>query len=361
MAKKNKAVDEELEVEGEVEDDEVSLTYDIATYPSDNTLSVWYEMWRAGDIIIPDFQRNFVWSMKQSSLLIESFLLGLPVPQVFMYIDEENKSMVIDGQQRLLSIVFFMDGYFGSESIQGSKQVFRLQGLNEKSPYARLTFKELPEADQRKVRSAVLRAINIRQIQPKGEPTSAYHIFERLNTGGTPLKPQEIRNCVFRGELVGVLRELNQLPAWRKIIGKPTYDKHQKDVELILRIFSLTYFFENYEKPMKQFLNRTMANERYGSSAHLKAFVRDFPLVMKRILETWGERPFHLRGRLNSSALDSIVATLLNHLKVLPQNLAARFERLKGDEDFNNATILSTSDTAVIKRRFELVQRYLVD
>lgn len=361
MAKKNIAQDADLELEDEVEEDEVALTYDIATYPSDNTLSVWYDMWQTNEVIIPDFQRNFVWSIKQSSLLIESFLLGLPVPQVFVYIDEDNKSMVIDGQQRLLSIAFYLDGYFGSESIQGKKQVFRLQGLSANSPYAQKTFKELSEVDQRKLRMAVLRAINIRQISPKGEPTSAYHIFERLNTGGTPLKAQEIRNCVFRGPLVEVLRDLNQLPEWRKIIGKTTYDKHQKDVELILRIFSLTYFFNDYEKPMKQFLNRIMANERTGVSKHMKAFQHDFPLVTKHIIQALGERPFHLRGRLNSSALDSVVATLLNHLQKLPQDVADRFVRLKADKDFNDATILSTSDTAVIRRRFELTKQYLVD
>ena len=71
-----------------------------------------------------------------------------------------------------------------------------------------------------------------------GETTSIYHIFERLNTGGTPLRPQEIRNCVFRGDLVRVLRELNTDSNWRKIFGRNAFDKHQKDIELILRIFS---------------------------------------------------------------------------------------------------------------------------
>ena len=116
------------------EEDEEYIQYDIATYPSDFTLKGIQELWNNGDLVIPEFQREFVWSIKQSSLLIESFLMGLPVPPVFFYIDEENKSMVIDGQQRIMSIVFFFEGYFGLESVQGKRQVFRLNGLSSKSP-----------------------------------------------------------------------------------------------------------------------------------------------------------------------------------------------------------------------------------
>src|SRR6185312_5835259 len=193
MAKKLEQ--EDLEVDEEEDDEETYVTYDIASYPSDLTLSGLTDLWSNGDIVIPEFQRNFVWSIKQASLLIESFLLGLPVPQVFFYVDESNKYLVIDGQQRLLSIVYFLEGFFGSESIHGKRQVFRLTGLDDRSPYSKMRFQDLDDVSQRKLKGAVLRAINIRQLNPKEEHTSIYHIFERLNTGGTPLKPQEIRNC----------------------------------------------------------------------------------------------------------------------------------------------------------------------
>ena len=98
----DKYSEEDIEVEDEQEEDDISIKYDIATYPSDYTLSGIAEMWEAEDITIPEFQREFVWTIKQSSLLIDSFLSGLPVPSVFFYIDEENKNLVIDGQQRIL-------------------------------------------------------------------------------------------------------------------------------------------------------------------------------------------------------------------------------------------------------------------
>ena len=94
--------------------------------------------------------------MKQSSLLIELFLMGLPVPSVFFYIDEQNENFVIDGQQRMDSVIFFFDGYFGAETSQGKRLVFRLAGLSEKSPYHNLRFVDLKDWDQRKLRGSVL-------------------------------------------------------------------------------------------------------------------------------------------------------------------------------------------------------------
>lgn len=249
---------DELDIVEDPEEDEVYVQYDIATYPSDLTLNGIQELWEKGDIVIPDFQREFVWSMKQASLLVKSFLMGLPVPPVFFYIDEDNKSLVIDGQQRILSLVFFFEGYFGRELSHGRRQVFRLKGLSEKSPYHNLRFEDLKDSDQRKLRGSVLRAINIRQLAPTAESTSVYHIFERLNTGGTALRPQEIRNCVYRGPIISKLRDLNVDKNWRRLLGRPIPDRYQRDMEIVLRLFSLFKNWRQYEKPMKEFLNLSM-------------------------------------------------------------------------------------------------------
>ncbi len=205
----NAANQNDLFFENEEDDEESLVEYDIATYPSDFTVNGLVEMWKNKDITIPDFQREFVWTIKQSSLLIESFLLGLPVPPVFFYIDTENINLVIDGQQRIKSLIYFFEGYFGKENEQAKRQIFRLTGLNKKSPYFRKTYDDLTESEKRKLGSSVLRALNIRQLSPSNENTSIYHIFERLNTSGTPLSPQEIRNVVFRGKLVEIFKKLN--------------------------------------------------------------------------------------------------------------------------------------------------------
>lgn len=351
----------DLEIEDEPDDGAVSVVYDIATYPSDYTLSGIAQMWKDGDIEIPDFQREFVWSISQSSLLIDSFLCGLPVPSVFFYIDEENKNLVIDGQQRILSVVFYMDGYFGSESTQGKRQVFRLTGLDPRSPYAGKRFMDLEEQDQRKLKQSVLRAVNIRQLNPTGEGTSAYHIFERLNTGGTPLKPQEIRNCVFKGALSQMLKDANRDKNWRKILGKRTFDKHQKDVEVVLRLFALVGTVENYEKPMKEYLNKAMKKYGDGKSKKAEKFFALFPKVTALVAEALGEKPFHLRGPLNSSALDAVMVVLMENFgDVKPSELAGRYDKLRGNAKFRELTQLATTDTNVLRSRIELAREILL-
>lgn len=351
---------EDFAVEEEDEEDEIVVEYDIASYPSDLTISVIHEMWKEGDIVIPDFQREFVWSIRQSSLLIDSFLSGLPVPQIFFYIDEENKNLVIDGQQRILSVVFFLEGYFGFENLQGRRQVFRLTGLDERSPHHNKRYVDLEESEKRKLRSSVLRVVNIRQLSPKEDNTSVYHIFERLNTGGTPLRPQEIRNCVFRGKFASILKELNKDEYWRKILGRQQYSKHQRDAELILRVFSLTGNWENYEKPMKEFLNLNMKKNQKAGGLRVEKFSRIFPKATKYLASELGDRPFHVRGPLNTSVLDSVLATVIENLDRLPENIGERYAKLLEDKEFHDATYYGTSDIVVLQKRFQIAANYLL-
>jgi hypothetical protein len=361
MAKKNQEEFDELDILVEDDEFEPFISYDIASYPSDLTLSGIRDMWAQKDIVIPDFQRNFVWNVKQASLLIESFLLGLPVPQVFFYLDEENKSLVIDGQQRIMSVVYFFEGYFGDENLQSKRQVFRLSGLDDRSPFANKKYDELDESAQRKLRQSVLRAINIRQLSPKNENTSIYHIFERLNTGGTPLKAQEIRNCVFRGELVSKLKALNLDKNWRKILGKPKLDRHQKDVELILRVLSLSnHNWHAYEKPMKEFLNKSMQLDKTASSTRIKKFLRAFPQATSLIVQSFGEKPFHVRGPLNAAALDAVMVTIIDNIGKIPRDIDKRYLALLNDQRFINATFYGTSDVSVLHNRFIATQEILL-
>lgn len=352
--------EEDLELEDEVEDEDVAVTYDIASYPSDNTLLTLVQMWHDGDIVIPDFQREFVWSRKQSSLLIDSFLTGLPVPPIFFYVGDDNMNLVIDGQQRLLSIIFFFEGYFGKEDRQGSRVVFRLSGL-EGRRYNGKRYQDLDESDQRGLRSAVLRAVNIRQLTPVNDDSSAYYIFERLNTGGTPLASQEIRNVVYRGPLNEALKSLNADESWRAILGRPLPDKHQKDIELLLRVFSLVGTADQYEKPLKRYLNDTMGKHRDGKSQKAQAFFHVFPIVTKAIVEELGPKPFHLRGPLNVSALDAVMSVLIEeHDSVDTTSLGDRWNVLKDDADFDEHTSRNTTDAKIVHLRIQDVRQALL-
>ena len=292
-------------------------------------------------------------------MLIDSFLMGLPVPPVFFYIDEHNKNLVIDGQQRILSIIFFFEGYFGPETVQGKRQVFRLTGLSEKSPYHNARFVDLKDVDQRKLRGSVLRAVNIKQLAPRSDNSSVYHIFERLNTGGTALKPQEIRNCVYRGPIVSALRTLNRDKHWRKLLGKEAHDRYQRDVELVLRLFSLFEEWEVYEKPMKEFLNRSMGANTQFRSPKAKRFESEFPKACETIVATLGGKPFHVRGPLNSSVLDATMIAVLEHKGPMPANLKDRFRALNADESFQERIRVSTTDTFTVRARIADAKKFL--
>lgn len=138
------------EIQSEVEDQESSpVSYEIVTYPVDFALEGIVSKYKKGVIEIRGFQRKFVWNIKQSSRLIESFLLGLPVPAIFLFTDPktQNKQIVVDGQQRLMSIVYFYEGLFGEEQ-KGQRTVFKLQGLNENSPYFGKTYSDLESYDE---------------------------------------------------------------------------------------------------------------------------------------------------------------------------------------------------------------------
>src|ERR1700683_5528889 len=171
------------------EQEDAYVQFNISTYPSDFTLSVLYEKWKSDEIVIPSFQRGYVWTIEQASKLIESFLLGLPVPSLFFYIDETRKSLVIDGHQRLKSVFYFFEGYFGEEDPKTHKRLrFRLKGLSPKSPFSNRDYTDLNESEQIALRDSVLRAINVRQLSPSSDDSSVYYIFERLNTGGVWLR-----------------------------------------------------------------------------------------------------------------------------------------------------------------------------
>ncbi len=351
-------VDEEIRISEETEE-EAYVEYDIASYPSDYTIEGLHQMKIRGDIVIPEYQRKFVWTIQQASLLVESFLLGLPVPSLFLYVREDNKAEVIDGQQRLMSMIYFLDGYFGELDERNRRAEFRLTGLSERSPFNGKTIASLDEKFQRKIRGAVLRAINIRQLSPTKESTSVFHIFERLNTGGTSLRPQEIRNAVFRGEIVRSLSELNKNAYWRKIIGLNKEDKYQKDIELILRLFALYRTWERYEKPMKEYLNKAMSSNRSFDSKNARDFVNSWPGVLEKVFQGLGEKPFRPSRVINAAVLEAVMIALLENSNISASRLREGYSRLMQDSDFSSAIRGATTDTRVVRFRLERARKIL--
>jgi hypothetical protein len=337
-------------VASEIEDDISSPSnYQINTYPADFTLEVLWQKWKNGDIKIPTFQRQFVWKLSQASKLIESFLVGLPVPAIFLHTDRASqKFFVIDGQQRLRSIFYFFEGYFGEEK-KGRRQVFQLTGLSEKSRFYGSTFAELSEQDQARFKNSVLRAFIVQQLDPTDD-TSIYHIFERLNTGGTLLTNQEVRNAVYHGKLNQLLLSLNTHRPWREILGKEKPDSRLKDIELILRFFSLLTL-EGYNKPMKDHLSRFMRRNASPTDERVDYLRKLFEESCARVVSALGSKPFHVRAGLNAAVYDSVMIAFAKAEKAAPKDIKDRYAVLLANEDFRRATSQSTTDEESVKQR----------
>jgi uncharacterized protein with ParB-like and HNH nuclease domain len=350
---------EELQSE-ELDLESTPATYEVITYPADFTLEGLVSKYRKGSMTVPGFQRNFVWTIKQASRLIESFLLGLPVPAIFLFTDEvNNEQLVIDGQQRLMSVVYFFEGYFGEPDKKGRRKVFKLTGLNENSPYFNKTYADLEESDQaafNKLNDSVLRAFVVKQLTPNGN-TSVYHIFERLNTGGTQLVGQEIRNCVYHGEFNDLLCTLNQYENWRKIFGSEAPHRRQKDVELILRFFSLFENGNNYERPIKDFMSNFMRDNQHLDPQKSQMYEKLFKSTCDKVIEFLGEKPFHIWSGLNVAVFDSTFTILA--LNGFPDDLNQRFSDLKNDESFVKGVRGATADESIVELRMSLARQYL--
>ncbi len=292
------------------EEDDKTLTenktFEIISYGADYTLSVLYEKLKNSEIITPDFQRKYVWKEKQASKLVESFLLGLPVPGVFLAKDKESGNLlVVDGQQRLRTIQAFRDGKYPIKD-----EFFYL--IDVQNQWQGKTYKDLEPVDRKRFDDSVLRATIIRQVDPK-DNTSVYHIFERLNTGGTTLQNQEVRNCVYFGKFNNLLHELNKDKKWRALYNMPLPQKRMKDEELILRFLALFYDVEKYEKPMNTFLSNFMGKQRNPSDEELRAMKTVFLDTISHIVKEVGLPAFRPKRNLNIAAFDSVMYTVAKY------------------------------------------------
>jgi hypothetical protein len=321
--------------------------YRIACYPADPTLEVIRDKWSRKEIVIPEFQRGWVWKPVQASRLIESFLLGLPVPSIFLYRESSQKQLVIDGQQRLRTIW----GFFIGELPDGKE--FYLRGVSPQ--WEGKTYETLNEEERVRFRDSVLREIIVEQLDPR-DKTSIYHIFERLNTGGTALTPQEIRNSTYHGPFNNIIIELNKDPSWRVVFGSPSPDTRMRDIELIVRFLALTIDVETYAKPMKQFLNIFMANHQMETDG--KTVRELFLNTVKKVHDSLGSKPFNIRRGINVAVYDSIMVAFARS-KNTPLDIKDRYRILLSNPSFLESTSQHTTDVDRVKNRIALAREIL--
>jgi hypothetical protein len=310
---------------------------------------------RKGDVYVPPFQRNFIWTQRESSQFIESLLLGLPVPGVFLAKDRDSqKLMIIDGQQRLKSLQFFYDGYFRPDPKQKKQQVF---GLVQVQPqFKDRTYETLEEEDQRRLDNAVIHATIVKQESPdEQEDSSLYYVFGRLNSGGRKVTAQEIRSAIYNGELNDLVEKLNANTTWRKLFGKES--ERLKDRELILRFFAL-YYDPYYLRPMEEFINRFCRKHRHGPAKFLTKAEALFNSTITAAEKGLGVSAFRPTRSMNAAAFDSIAVGIARRLEKGPitdfAKLKQAYEKLVQNDSYVLATSRATADETSVSNRLSL-------
>lgn len=289
-----------------VEAEPLKITqYDITSEPNDFNVMTLFSYMERGAIELPPFQRYFVWDKQRASRFIESLIKGLPVPQIFLYQESRNNFQIIDGQQRMMSVYYFMKGRFpkpdgrarlreifaehksipdrflaDDELFQDFSLALKSKDESYENPLHGLKFDTL-EDHKTPFELRPVRVVIIKQNEPKDDNSSIYEIYDRLNTGGANLKPQEIRANLYYSDFYKALYEANKNPGWRKIIGQSAEDAFMRDVELLLRAFAMLVKGDEYKPSMTRFLNtfsnfakRNMTNEEIDKLVHIfKSFV----------------------------------------------------------------------------------------
>lgn len=338
--------------------------FNISSWGADPSVRELIMQYSEGDIEKPELQRKYVWSKKVASRFIESLLLGLPVPSIFLAnIEPSGKRLIIDGYQRIRTLHDFIhDGIW-----RGDDTVFRLVNssiINER--WRNKTYEELSESEKRRLKNYTIHAIIFEQKRPAND-TAMFQIFERINTSGVTLNDQEVRNCVYQGAMNTKLFELNNNNKWRKMFGNDNPDNRMIDLELILRFFALNkpevYMSNAKSFVLKKLLNDEMASNRKDSES-LNQKCADFTRVIDLIYENFGEEAFFnlqkdlqkIRRRLYPTVYDSLmIATsiaLSRGFEKKDDLTTLRMNLLK-DEEYRESITQGTMQVDHIKTRVQ--------
>lgn len=327
------------------EEDNTEFRFSITSYGADYTVDRLVARLREEKILIPSFQRQYVWDINQASRFVESLILGLPVPGVFFTQEKgSNKMLVIDGQQRLLSLQRFYDKVFG-------ERVFKLK--NVQGDLEGKTIDDLSPNDRNLLDDSVIHATVVKQVSPNDDDSSIYMVFERLNTGGTKLAPQEIRACIYHGKLNECLSDLAENYTWKKIY---TVDnKRLKSQELILRYFALLENRENYSKGLKGFLNSYMSLNQNPDEQKIIQLTQKFTTAIDIAYKIAGANAFRFGQNINAAIFDSVMIGLTIYAESSSEidytHLKHAYKALLADNEYRSFVESSTaSQPSVIGR-----------
>jgi hypothetical protein len=360
VAEVDEKVDDENVLDVDSEQEVMPILYEIASYGADYPVDGLVKRLNQKDIIIPTFdptfvesdevhgfQRRFVWGRPQMDKFIESLLLGLPVPGVFLVRERNNKLLVLDGHQRLKTLQAFYQGIHG-----GREYVLRYV----QPPFQNLTYEGLDDEDRRRLDDSIIHATILRQEHPAGSQDAVYSIFERLNTGGNPLQPQEIRVALYHGQFLQFISSLNEDEHWRALYGP--ISSRFKDQELILRVLAFYERADEYSRPLKSFLNHYLDDNRNQSDDNSAAIGDLFTAACQQIRTGIGTKAFRPVGPLNAATLDSVMVGVMHRINSGPITDQAALARAHVDllrtAEYRNAIQGSTSSEDSVRDRLRL-------
>lgn len=351
--------------------------FNITSFGVDMTFRELISMYDEGELEKPEMQRKYVWDKKEASRFIDSILLGLPVPSIFLAKTPNEKRLIVDGYQRIMTVYNYVKtGVFG-----GDNTVFSLSNTEMiNSKWRNKTFKQLSEEEQRKIRNTSIHAIIFEQKYPRND-NGMYQVFERINTSGRTLKPQEIRNCVYHGMFNRLLIRLNENANWRKIYGKVSSDSRMADVELVLRAISFIntdfYAIDAKQINMTKHLNDFMGGNSSLVDGLDELFENQF-IETSEFLATWlgnhafrngslEESEFKFYTKINPAILDSLFRATWEYIdgktkeemQEKGKELYGNYIRLLQDDEYQQVIKQRTTDVGNINKRFELAKKYL--
>ncbi|MRR14967.1 MAG: DUF262 domain-containing protein, partial [Deltaproteobacteria bacterium] len=312
----------------------------------------------------PQHQRRLRWSPERKSRLIESFLINVPIPPIYLAEIGYGKYSVIDGKQRLFAI----SDYFTEK--------FSLVGLQVFAELNGMIFGELPSELQSilTVRPSLRCIILLKQ----SNPDIKFEVFERLNTGGVTLNPQEIRNNAYRGKLNNLIHELSSLPLFRKLlrINNPESSylyQQMRDCELVLRFLAIHYVPNT--PPSRALLNSFMGSHQDPKETYLKELRSLFEETLKAVEAAfddyafirWNEKTSKWSQRFVAAVYDAqMLSCVGKDPKILKKNrshiIKANEKLFKDDPDFMESVVSSTLSPARYSYRVDkikaLIEKY---